>query len=222
MRKIISSLFILSIISCFSSFSQTTTDWAKFSRYEQQNNEINGKPYCVLLGDSIFEIWTSNVPGYLESHNITNRGISGQTSSHMLVRMRQDVIDLHPKYVVIMAGTNDLARNNGEISVEHIFGNIQSMVELAKCNKIKPILCSVLPSKSFFWRKEVGDPTEDINKLNEMIKAYAKKMKCPYVDFNSAMSKPDGSFIEEYTYDGVHPSVAGLNLMGEILLPILK
>lgn len=202
-------------------FAQTS-DWANFGKYEKQNSEISGKVHAILLGDSIFEIWTSNVPGYLESHNIINRGISGQTSSHMLVRMRQDVLPFNPKYVVIMAGTNDLALNNGDITVEHIFGNIQSMVELAKLHKIRPVLCSVLPSKDYFWRKEVGDPTASINELNSLIKAYARKMKLPYVDFNSAMSKPDGSFIEEYTYDGVHPTPAGLNLMGEMLVPILK
>lgn len=214
------TVIILGLLAC-SAFAQSS-DWANFGKFEKDNEKLPEKIHAILLGDSIFEIWTSNVPGYLESHDIVDRGISGQTSSHMLVRMRQDVIDLHPKYVVIMAGTNDLALNNGTITVEHIFGNIQSMVELAKVHKIKPVLCSVLPSKDYFWRKEVGDPTDSINKLNSLIKAYAKKMKIKYVDFNSAMSKPDGSFIEEYTYDGVHPTPAGLNLMGEILVPILK
>ena len=139
----------------------------------------------------------------------------------MLCRFRDDVIDLHPKAVVILAGTNDIALNNGPISVEHIFRNIVSMVELSQANKIKAVLCSVLPVKKYGWRKEV-DPVQPIKELNEMLEKYAKEEKLPWVDFYTPMVTDDGALNPAYTQDGVHPTAAGYEVMEAIIAPVLK
>ena len=126
-------------------------DWAKFYRYEQANDTISLPPRVVFIGDSITDNWARKDGEFFSSNNFAGRGISGQTTSHMLVRFRRDVIDLKPEYVVILAGTNDIALNNGLISLENIMGNIQSMCELAIQNDIKPVLGSVLPADKFPW-----------------------------------------------------------------------
>jgi lysophospholipase L1-like esterase len=138
----------------------------------------------------------------------------------MLVRFRRDVLDLEPKYVVILAGTNDIALNNGLITLENILGNIQSMCELAKAHKIKPILCSVLPADRYRWRKELK-PAEDIVKLNEMIKAYAKSEKIPYVDYHSVLKDENNALPARHAADGVHPNIDCYKIMEEIILKYL-
>lgn len=130
-KSIISFFMILA--SAAMSYAQ---DWAKFGRYEDANGQIAVRPRAVFMGDSITDGWAQKDAEFFSDNNFVGRGISGQTTSHMLVRFRRDVIDLNPKYVVILAGTNDIARNNGEISLENIMGNIISMCELAKANRI--------------------------------------------------------------------------------------
>jgi lysophospholipase L1-like esterase len=149
------------------------------------------------------------------------RGISGQVSSQMLTRFQEDVINLQPKVVVICCGTNDIAQNNGYISLEHILHNIKSMCELARANKIKPIVCSTLPAKGFKWRPEMK-PANDIIRLNEMIKAYAKENKIPYVDYHSALKDEENGLPLKYSKDGVHPNAQGYAVMESVIMPILK
>lgn len=196
-------------------------DWAATNRYAEQNAAVTVKPKAVFMGDSITDNWSNKVhPDFFTAHNFVGRGISGQTSAQMLVRFRPDVIDLHPKYVVILAGTNDIAQNIGPVSKEIVLKNIQSMCELAKANKIKPILCSVLPAYQFGWRKQLT-PAEDIIELNEMIAAYAKSAKIPYVDFHSAMKDERNGLPEKYSKDGVHPVSEGYEVMEKIILSYL-
>ena len=133
---------------------------------------------------------------------------------------RRDVIDLKPKYVVILAGTNDIAKNNGDISLDNVLGNIQSMCELAKAHKIKPILCSVLPADRYSWRKEMK-PAEDIIRLNQMIREYAKAQRIPYVDYHSVLKNENNGMPENYAADGVHPNLDCYKIMEEIVLRYL-
>lgn len=196
-------------------------DWAGCSRYEQANADMTKAPAVVFMGNSITEGWAAKHPEFFSANNYAGRGISGQVSSQMLCRFRDDVIDLHPKAVVILAGTNDIALNNGPISVEHIFRNIVSMVELSRANKIKAVLCSVLPVKKYGWRKEV-DPVQPIKELNEMLEKYAKEEKLPWVDFYTPMVTDDGALNPAYTQDGVHPTAAGYEVMEAIIAPVLK
>lgn len=195
-------------------------DWAKFGRYESANAEVTARPVAVFMGDSITDGWASADPGFFTDNNFVGRGISGQTTSHMLVRFRRDVVDLAPKYVLILAGTNDIAKNNGEISLENILGNIISMCEIAKANKIKPIICSVLPADRYGWRPGMK-PAKDIAKLNEMLKAYADSEKIRYIDYYSVLTDENGGLPEKHASDGVHPNLSCYKIMEQIVLETL-
>ena len=131
-------------------------DWAGLDKYNKQNELQISKssPDAVFMGDSITEGWSFFLPEFFSNNNYINRGIGGQTTSQMLIRFRQDVINLKPKSVVILAGINDIARNNKFYSLEIIAENIFSMVELAKINGIVPIICSVLPADEFSWNPD--------------------------------------------------------------------
>jgi lysophospholipase L1-like esterase len=196
-------------------------DWAQFGRYESQNEALKTRPTVVFMGNSITDSWVDSVPSFFLDNNFVGRGISGQVSSQMLVRFQADVIDLKPKVVVILCGTNDIALNNGYISHEHIIQNIKSMCQLARANKIKPVVCSVLPATSFRWRPALT-PANDIRLLNEMIKAFAKENKIPYVDYYSALADEEGGLPLKYSKDGVHPNINGYAVMQSVVLPTLK
>lgn len=200
---------------------QRQSDWAQFDRYAEANRNVASAPKAIFMGNSITEGWAKKRPDFFATHDFVGRGISGQTSSHMLVRFQADVIALKPKYVVILAGTNDIAQNNGTISQEHIMENIRSMCELAMAHRIKPVLCSVLPAARFSWNPAL-QPAEDIKALNVAIKAYAARKRIPYVDFYSALVDDQGGLPAEYAADGVHPTVEGYAVMENILLKTLK
>ncbi len=219
MKKLLAIIAALAgVMICADAHAQN--DWAGFSRFEQANREQTTPPKAVFMGNSITEGWIGKHPAFFASHDYASRGISGQTTSQMLVRFRADVIDLHPQVVVICGGANDIAQNNGYISLPHIFDNIVSMVELARANGITPVLCSLLPARDFSWRKGL-EPAPKIIELNRIIRAYAAQEKIPYVDYHTPMAEPDGGMIAAYTVDGVHPTEAGYDVMEKILQPVL-
>ena len=127
-------------------------DWAQFGRYNAANQTVTKTAEAVFLGNSITDNWYRMDSTFFLTNNYLGRGISGQTSSEMLVRFRTDVINLKPKAVVILAGTNDVAQNNGYIALENVLGNIISMTELAKAHNIRVLLCSITPAYDFGWR----------------------------------------------------------------------
>lgn len=178
-------------------------DWANFGRYAEANKTIAERPDAVFMGNSITELWAHYDPEFFSKNNFVGRGISGQTTAEMLVRFRQDVIDLNPRVVVIMAGINDIAMNNGYIAHENILENIVSMCELAQANGIKVILCSVTPCVVFNWRKELK-PAEPIRVLNKMLRVYAEENKIYYLDYHSALTTAEGGLPEKWTFDGCH------------------
>lgn len=201
-------------------------DWANFKRYAKANKELPApakkEKRVVFMGNSITEGWVRNRPEFFQENNYVGRGISGQTSYQFVVRFREDVINLHPKLVVINAGTNDAAENTGPYDVNITFGNIVSMVELAKANKIKVILTSVLPASAFGWNKNVTDAADRIAALNEKIEAYAKANKIPYVDYYKEMVHgPERSLNPAYTKDGVHPTKEGYAVMEALIKPAI-
>lgn len=196
-------------------------DWANFGRYEAANKTVKKSPKVVFMGNSITEGWWNNDSLFFKTNGYIGRGISGQTSSQMLVRFRTDVINHKPKAVVILAGTNDIAQNTGYISLENVMGNIISMAELAKANRIDVILCSVLPALDFSWRKGL-EPADKIVELNKMIKAYADRNKLTYVDYHSALKDERNGLPEKYSNDGVHPTLEGYKIMEKIISPALK
>ena len=144
MKNIISYLCLIVILFQFSSYGQSNTDWANLKRYAEDDENIAHlvpeKSRVVFMGNSITEFWAKIDSSFFIKNGFIDRGISGQTSSQMLLRFRQDVIDLKPAVVVILAGTNDIAENTGPISLKDILGNIISMAQLAEANNIKVII----------------------------------------------------------------------------------
>lgn len=204
------------IIQLFIKTVSRNQDWANRNYYKTANEKLIEsdnfpETRMVWIGDSITENWNRFDPDFFNQNNI-NRGISGQTTSQMLLRFRSDVIQLKPKIVIILAGTNDIAENTGPITLPEIFGNILSMVELAQANQIKAILCSILPAFKYSW-KPIIEPAEKIIILNQMIKNYANQNKITYIDFHSAMTDANNGLKKEYADDGVHPNQSGYELM---------
>ncbi|ANE53634.1 acylhydrolase [Flavisolibacter tropicus] len=192
------------------------TDWANLKRYAADNKQLPPptakEKRVVFMGNSITEGWRKADSAFFAGKPYINRGISGQTTPQMLLRFRQDVIELKPAVVVILAGTNDIAENTGPITLEAILGNIVSMAELAKANHIRVVLSSVLPAYSYRWRPQI-QPIEKIAALNAMIKEYCTKNKLVYVDYYSAMVDERRGLDKRYTNDEVHPTLAGYKVM---------
>jgi lysophospholipase L1-like esterase len=196
-------------------------DWANLSKYESENKMVqpkkSGEKRVVLMGDSITEFWLKIQPDFFSNKPYyIGRGISGQTTPQMLVRFRQDVINLQPDVVVILAGVNDIAGNTGPTTNEKIVGNIISMIELAHANGIKVILCSVLPAANFNWRPN-DKAAETIIQLNQLIQSYAKQQHIPYVDYHTAMADAKNGLPKEFSEDGVHPNLKGYQTMSPLL-----
>lgn len=192
-------------------------DWAWISKYQEANARLPapapGERRVVFLGNSITENWYNIDPTFFKKNHYIGRGIGGQVSSQMLVRFRDDVLNLKPTIVVIEAGTNDIAQNQGPISLQNIFGNIVSMVELAKVNGITPIISSVLPATDFPWHHGLK-PAQKIIQLNTMLKRYAKRNHIIYVDYWSAMVNDKDGLKANLSLDGfVHPNLAGYKVM---------
>lgn len=184
--------------------------------------ENDGANVAVLMGDSITESWYRNDPDFFTSNKFLGKGVSGQTTSQMLCRFRQDVVAHSPEFVVILAGTNDIALNGGPISLEDIFANIASMCDIAKANNIKPVLCSVLPCIQYKWRPEVTDAADKVVALNVMLKEHAEKSGFIYVDYHTPMKNEMNGLPESLSHDGCHPTLEGYRIMENILSDALK
>lgn len=206
--------------------AQKNNDWARLGRYAKANKELPAptkkEKRVVFMGNSITEGWVRIRPDFFNENGYIGRGIGGQTSYQFVVRFRPDVINLKPKLVVINAGTNDVAENTGPFDLQTTFGNIVSMVELAKANKIKVILTSVLPAAKFSWNKGITDAPDKIEALNALIKEYAKKHKIPYVDYYTPMvTGPERALNPAYSKDGVHPTAEGYEVMEALIKPVI-
>lgn len=180
------------------------------------------RPKVVFIGDSITEGWYSAHPSFFDANGFAARGISGQVTAQMLARFQCDVVALRPRAVVILAGTNDIARNNGPIDEERIADNIRSMAELARAHGMRVFLCSVLPAARYGWRPEVTDAPDRIDRLNRMLREYALDNGCEWVDFHPGLADADRALDARYTRDGVHPTSDGFDAMEAILRPYLK
>ena len=191
-------------------------DWPNIHRYEKVNSNVlppaKGEKRVVWMGDSITDAWINSDSLFFAGKPYLDRGISGQTTGQMLVRFREDVINLQPSVVVILAGINDVAENNGPSKPEDTFGNIVSMAELAKANHIKVVLSSILPAFSFPWRPAI-DPVPKVKALNEMIKDYADKNNIVYLDYFTAMADSRSGLPANLSKDGVHPNLDGYKIM---------
>jgi len=222
-------------------------DWNQLGRYHAANQELKKQPAVagrvVFMGDSITDFW--RLEEYFPGKPYVNRGIGGQTTPQMVVRMYPDVIDLKPAAMVVLAGTNDIARNTGPSTAEMIQQNIMAMADLARQNGIKVVLCSVLPVSDYPFlaqqrggaaaqpaaapgrgagrgpavrmRMTANHPEADILKLNAWMKAYATRINAVYVDYFSAVVDEKGWIKENLASDGLHPNADGYKIMAPLV-----
>lgn len=196
-------------------------DYGDLARYRAADAAL-GNPKAseqrvVFFGDSITDIWDLNQ--YFPGEGYINRGISGQTTEQMLVRFRQDVVDLHPAVVVILAGTNDIAGNTGPETLAQIEGNFETMVDVARANRIRVVLSSLTPengTRAEWTTYTVLRPPEEIVELNEWLERYCNANGLVYLDYYSAMADAQGRMKPELTADGLHPSPAGFAVMAPL------
>ncbi len=197
-------------------------DWGQVCTFAAANAALPPatRHRVIFFGDSITELWIQRDPAFFQN-DLLDRGISGQTTSQMLVRFREDVIDLHPAVVQILAGTNDIAGNTGPTSLAQIQSNIETMSELAKAHGITVMLASIPPSVKYFWRPSV-DPRPSIAATNAWLKTYAKRNGFIYADYYAVLSDGNGGYKAGYSGDDVHPSVAGFAAMRPIAARAVK
>lgn len=200
-------------------YRHVLSDWAGLTRYGSDDAEIRppkaGEDRVIFLGDEITERWRFGEKGFFPGKPYINRGIAGQTSPQMLVRFRQDVIDLNPKVVIIQAGTNDLAGIMGPITQGTMADNFMSMTELAKAHGIRVVLASVTPVSDAYRNQTGLRPQGKIIGLNGWIKDYAAESGAVYLDYYSALA--DGrNFKKELTADGLVPNEAGYAIIAPL------
>lgn len=178
---------------------------------------------CILMGDSITEIWNNTRQGFFVNNNFKSVGIGGQTTGQMLDRFKTDVVELEPRCVSILGGINDIARNQGYVSNEQILENIKSMAKAASKAKIKVIICSVLPADQIGWNPSVT-PQSYVKQLNEMLKKLAADNSYAYLDYYSAFVDPStGGFKNKsYTTDGVHVTDECYKIMESMFLETIN
>ena len=195
-------------------------DWPNLARYRDANSQAlppaPGEARVVFLGDSITDSWGRKYSKFFPGKPYINRGISGQTTPQMLIRFRPDVIALRPAVVVILAGTNDIAGNTGQTTLEAIEDNLTSMAELARANGIRVVLASLLPVCDYIKPQTPRRPPEKIIALNAWMKNYAAKNGLIYLDYYSAMLDDKKMLRQELTYDGLHPNDAGYAVMAPL------
>lgn len=174
--------------------------------------DADGEGRIVFVGDSITAGWSDAMPAFFEGKPYIERGIGGETTSQILARFRADVVDLEPAAVVILAGTNDIAGNAGEVTNKMIQDNLASMAEIATANDIRVILASILPASDYPWRPGL-QPAGRIAAVNSWIRTYADENDHLYLDYYSALVNDEGGMQAAYTTDGVHVNAAGYAVM---------
>jgi lysophospholipase L1-like esterase len=196
-------------------------DFGNLGRYREGNAKLgltnSNEDRVVFMGDSITDIW--KLEKYFPGKPYVNRGIGGQTTPQMLIRFRPDVIDLDPKVVVILAGTNDISGNTGPMTLAEIEANLKTMTELARIHGIRVVLSSVLPVNNYTERSKMFfplRPSEQILELNRWIKDYCVRHDCIYLDYFSAMVDDKGLLKADLADDGLHPNDKGYTLMAPL------
>jgi lysophospholipase L1-like esterase len=216
---------ILSSANAQNKIDESWINWTNFKKYANQNMEVKSKQKgeirVVFLGNSIFEGWSSARPDFFNNKPYFNRGISGQVTAQMLLRFQEDVINLDPDVLVLKAGINDIAENAGPYDQQKTLNNIKSIVQLAKANKIKIVLCSVLPANRFVWRLALT-PADKVIELNAALQAYAKQENVLYLDLYAAVVDDKKGMKADYANDGVHPTVEGYKVLEPLVEEAIK
>jgi len=202
------------------SFADQLQDWNQLGRYHDDDAELEAQPVekgrVVFLGDSITDGW--KLAQYFPGKPYVNRGISGQTTPQMLVRFYPDVLNLQPSAVIILAGTNDIARNTGPETAEMIEDNFRAMYDLAERHQVKLILCLLTPVSDYTSHKQTEHrPPSDIRKLNDWLRGYASGRKLQVADYYSVLVDDKGMLKDGYSDDGLHPNDRGYALMAPVV-----
>ncbi len=222
-RKLL--IAVAALIAAFSVSAQSVdaVKYADLARYNAANDSVTAAPKFVFIGNSITDNWAKFRPEFFAAKNYLGRGISGQTTSQMLLRFVADVVENHPSGVLILAGTNDIAENSGQYSEEFTFNNLRAMVMLAKSAGITPVMATLVPCSNFYWRSDIKDVAEKVQSLNSLIKAFAVEQGLYCIDWYPALVGKDGvSLNPDFTKDGVHPNVSGYEVMEALALPVLE
>jgi lysophospholipase L1-like esterase len=206
--------------SRFQALTAQLQDWNQLGRYHADNQRLRALPpeagRVVFLGDSITDGW--KLAQYFPGKPYVNRGISGQTTAQMLVRLFPDVINLRPSALVLLAGTNDIARNTGPMTLEMVTQNVQAIAELARLHDIKLVLCALLPVSDYTSRPQTSQrPPADILRLNEWLKQFAGSTGAVYADYYSATVDEQGFIKRDLSGDGLHPNAKGYEVMAPIV-----
>jgi lysophospholipase L1-like esterase len=209
-------------MSLVSTAYRPPNDWAWLCKYRQDNARLVGQPRpdVLFMGDSITEFWIKADGEFFEPRRV-NRGIAGQTSAQMLLRFYADAVALRPRVLHLLAGTNDIAKNDGAMGQEAYRNNMRAMVELAQASGVTVVVGSILPANSFHWRPGI-QPTEEIRATNTWLRAFAVDRRIQFIDYYAAMATPDGRMREGLSDDGVHPNAAGYRVMREVAEPVLR
>ena len=197
-------------------------DFAMLGRFRDSNEKLIAERQpvdIVFIGDSITEGWKDQRPGFWGPGRV-NRGISGQTTAQMVLRMVSDVIDLKPRAVHIMAGTNDIAGNTGPMTPEMTKDNLRAMVALARHHGLKVILATIPPAASFPWRPGL-ETVGRIRELNAWIRDFARRERLTLIDYDRVLATPAGAMRPGFAHDGVHPTEAGYDAMASLAEPVL-
>ena len=201
-------------------------DWANLEKYKGANQELkksnSGEDRIVFIGDSITEGWSDFSPEFFQQNNFVNRGISGQTTPQMLIRLKPDAVHLDPKMIVINGGTNDIAGNTGPSTPEMIIDNLCSMAEIAIKNNIDVALTTILPVYKYPGNDEVADPPKIISFINSALEEYCKKNSLICVDYYSSMVDGKKGLKSEYGNDGVHPIKEGYEVMEKAIKNVIQ
>jgi lysophospholipase L1-like esterase len=198
-------------------------DWPGLGRYAEANKALiasGQKVDIVFMGDSITEGWPQKRPGFFTPGRV-GRGIGGETTPQMVLRMMADVVHLKPRLVHIMAGTNDIAGNTGVIRPDQSFDNFRMMVTIARAHGIKVLLASTPPADHFPWRPGL-ETVAPIRAINAWLKGYARESGSTWIDYTPALSDANGAMKPGMAFDGVHPTEQGYDAMIAVLEPVLK
>ena len=197
------------------------TDWPNLAKYRKPNEKLKGsssrEDRIVLVGDSITEGWTEFNPGFFQENNMVNRGISGQTTPQMLIRLKQDAIHLNPKIIIINGGTNDIWGNTGPSTPDMIIDNLCSMAEIASKNNIQVVLSTILPVYQYPERDDIIDPPKTISFINSVLQDYCNKNSLAFLDYFSPMADEKKGLRSDYGTDGVHPNKQGYSVMEQVV-----
>ena len=200
--------------------SRPIKDFPNLAAFQKANSELKFIPKVVFIGDSIVARWDleSSFPG----QGYLNRGIGWQTTSQVVLRMHQDVVDLHPKAVVIEVGTNDITGIFGGVSIPEMQSNYRAMYEIAASNGIRVLFASLLPVNEYSKQGKALHvltlhPPEKIKELNQWLRGFCSEHSLPFLDYYSAMADDRGFLRSDLSDDGVHPNVRGYSVMANVL-----